>query len=163
MYILFIKILFPQGMAVISETGYEPGTSSGSWWRHQMQKFSALLALCAGNSPATGEFPSRRPVTRSFDVFLDLRLNKRLSKQSKCWWFETPSRSLWRHCNVIFESSISDLIGYPRIYQNILFVDFSTRRELTNKRPLLFSTSHLPCLPQIRLKLNCIYDLLQLL
>ena len=37
-------------------------------------------------------------VTRSFDVFFDLRLNNRLSKQLWDWWFETPSRSLWRHC-----------------------------------------------------------------
>ena len=56
-----------------------------SWWRHQMETFSALLALCAGNSPVTGEFPSQRPVTRSIDVFFDLRPNKQLSKQ----WFET--------------------------------------------------------------------------
>ena len=62
---------------------------------------SIMLALCAGNSPpATGEFPAQRSVTRSFDVFFDLRLNKRLSKQSRGWWFETPSRSSWRHCNV---------------------------------------------------------------
>ena len=53
-----------------------------SWWRHQMETFSALLAICAGNSPVPGEFTSQRPVTRSFDVFCDLRLNKRLSKQS---------------------------------------------------------------------------------
>ena len=59
-------------------------------------KISALLALCAGNSPVTGEFPSQRPV--SFDVFFDLRLNKRLTKQSWRRWFETPSCSLWRHC-----------------------------------------------------------------
>ena len=39
-------------------------------------------------------------VTRSFDIFYDLRLNKRLSKQSRRRWFEKPSRSLWRHCNV---------------------------------------------------------------
>ena len=57
------------------------------WWRHQMQTFSALLALCAGNSPFTGEFPSQRSVTRSFGVFFDLRLDKRLSKQSWGWWF----------------------------------------------------------------------------
>ena len=44
-----------------------------------------------------GEFTG--PVTRSFDVFFDLRLNKRLSKQSWCWWFETLSRPLWCHCN----------------------------------------------------------------
>ena len=46
-----------------------------------METFSALLVLCAGNSPVTGEFPSQRPVTRNFDVFFDLHLNKRLSKQ----------------------------------------------------------------------------------
>ena len=60
---------------------------------------SALLALCVGNSPVTSEFPSQRPVMRSFDVFFDLRLNKPLGKQSWGWWFETSSRSLWRHCN----------------------------------------------------------------
>ena len=63
-----------------------------AWWRHQMETFSSLLALCAGNSPVTGEFPAQKPVTRNCDVFFDLRLNKRLSKQSWCWWFETPSR-----------------------------------------------------------------------
>ena len=52
-----------------------------SWWRHQMETFSALLAFCAGNSPVPGEFPAQRPVMRSFDVILELRLNKRLSKQ----------------------------------------------------------------------------------
>ena len=41
-----------------------------TWWRHETQTFSAILALCAGNSPATGKFPSQRPVTRSLDVSL---------------------------------------------------------------------------------------------
>ena len=40
-----------------------------------------------------------KPMTQKFDVFFDLRLNKRLRKQSRCRWFETPSPSLWRHCN----------------------------------------------------------------
>ena len=71
------------------------------WWRHQMETNSALLALCAENSPVPGEFPAQRPVTRSFDVYFDLRPNKRLSKQSWGWWLETISCSLWRHCNVI--------------------------------------------------------------
>ena len=65
-------------------------------WRHQMEAFHALLAICAGNSPVPGD---QRPVTRSFDVFFDLRLNKRLSKQSWGWWFETPSRPVWHHCS----------------------------------------------------------------
>ena len=76
------------------------GPVSISWWRHQMETFSALLAICAGKSPVSGEFPIQRPVTRSFDIFFDLRLNKRLSKQSWSWWFETPSCPLWRQCNV---------------------------------------------------------------
>ena len=62
-------------------------------------RVTSLLALCEGKSPATGKFPSRRPVTRSFDVFFDLCLNKRLSKQPRGWWFETPLRPLWRHSN----------------------------------------------------------------
>ena len=52
-----------------------------------------------GNSTIPGEFPTQRPVTWSFGVFFDLRLNKRLSKRWRCWWFETPSRPLWRHRN----------------------------------------------------------------
>ena len=75
-------------------------SSSRRSWRYQMETFSALLALCEGNPPVTGgSFSSQRPVTRSFDVFFDLRLNKRLSKQLRRRWFETPSRSLWRYCN----------------------------------------------------------------
>ena len=70
-------------------------------WRHQMETFSALLAICARNSSVPGEFPAQRPVTQSFDVFFDLRLNKRLNKQSSGWWFEMPSCPLWRHCNVL--------------------------------------------------------------
>ena len=57
-----------------------------------METFPELLALC-------GEFSTQRPVTQSFDVFCDLRLNKRLSEQSRRRWFETSSHSLWRHCN----------------------------------------------------------------
>ena len=72
------------------------------WWRHQMETFSALLAIRAGNSPVPGEFPTQRPVTRSFDVFFDLRLNKWLRKQWWGWWFETLSRPLWRHRNAVF-------------------------------------------------------------
>ena len=72
-----------------------------TWWRHQVETFSALLAICAGNSPVSGEFPAQKPVTRSFDVFFDVRLIKRLSKRSRGWWFETLSYPLWRHRNDI--------------------------------------------------------------
>ena len=74
-------------------------------------RFRVMMTSWNGNifrvtSPLWGEstghrwFPLQRPVTRSFDVFFDVRLNKWLSKQSICWWYETPWRSLWRHDNV---------------------------------------------------------------
>ena len=64
-------------------------------WKH----FPVTSHLC-GEWPVTGEFYAQRPVTRSFDVFFDLRLNKPLRKQWWDWWFETPSRPLWRHSNI---------------------------------------------------------------
>ena len=47
-----------------------------------METFPALLAICAGNSPVSDEFPAQKPVTRNFDVFFDLRPKERLSKHS---------------------------------------------------------------------------------
>ena len=60
--------------------------------------FRVTGPLC-GEFTGHGEFPAQRPVTRSCDVFFDLRLNKRLNKQPWGWWFEMPSWSLWRQCN----------------------------------------------------------------
>ena len=86
-----------------------------------METFSALLAICAGNSPVPGEFPTQRPVTRSFDVYFDLRPDKRLSKQSWGWWFETLSHSLWRHRNA--ETSLPNhlviLLGHVVYLENV--------------------------------------------
>ena len=78
-----------------------------SWWCHQMETLSALLALCAGNSP----------ITRSFDVFFDLRLNKRFSKQSWGWWFQTPLCLLWPQCNASrhFDSHLMDFSQKSRL------------------------------------------------
>ena len=102
-----------------------------SWWRHQMETFSALLALCAGNSPVSGEFPTQRPMTRSFDVFFDLRLNKRLSKQPRGRWFETLSWSLWRHRNVYSTAVIHVL--YVRIYRGH-FSSYNSQKHGRGKR-----------------------------
>ena len=77
-----------------------------TWWRHQMETFSALLAICAENSPVPGEFSTQRPVTRSFDVYFDLQPNKGLSKQLWGWWFETQACPLWRHRNDILINRI---------------------------------------------------------
>ena len=86
-----------------------PQRLPASWWNimssftalrhHQMETCSVLLAICVGNSLVTNEFPTQRPEIRSFDVFFDLSLDRRLTKQSWGWWFEMPSRSLWHHCN----------------------------------------------------------------
>ena len=95
-YILYIASCV---LAGIRQLGANP------LWPHQTETYTALLALCAGNSPVTSEFPSERPVTRRFDVFFNLCLNKLLSKQSRGWWFETPSRSPWCHCSVQGNSS----------------------------------------------------------
>ena len=85
---------FWNGCLIMIVYGVENGRSRSvcynfSWWRHQTEIFSALLALCAGNSPVTGEIPSQGPVTRSFEVFFDQRLNQRFSKQSWGRGFET--------------------------------------------------------------------------
>ena len=90
-----------------------------TWWRHQMETFSALLDIYAANSPVPGEFPTQRPVTRSFDVFFDLRLNKRLSKQSWGWWFETPiiapimTSPLWNYLTPFYSYTVCKWCNVP--------------------------------------------------
>ena len=59
-----------------------PPQRSGSMMTSSNGNISALLTICVGNSPVTGQFPAQKPVTRSFDVFFDLRIYERLSKQS---------------------------------------------------------------------------------
>ena len=71
------------------------------WWRHQRK----IIRV-------TGGFHSQRPVTQSFDVFFVLCLTKRLSEQSRRRWFETPSRSLWRHCNTYVNNRDEELTDH---------------------------------------------------
>ena len=100
MKIVQIRFLFPQnysahqGLVLLLTDGLPP-----SWWRHQMETFSALLAICAGNSLVPGEFPTQRPKHAELLCFLWSTPNKRLSKHWRGWWFETLSSPLWRHCN----------------------------------------------------------------
>ena len=75
-----------------------------------METSSALLALSAGNPPVTVEFPAQRPVKRNFAVFFDQRLNK----QSWGWWFGTPLRPWWWHCNAADLFRITSPISYMR-------------------------------------------------
>ena len=92
-----------------------------SWWRHQMEKLSALLAICAGNAPVIGEFHAQRPVRRSFDVFFDLRLNKRLNNREA-----GDLRRHRAHYDVIV------MLGYGlvyRIHQRLLIEISKTERQ----------------------------------
>ena len=85
-------------------------------WKH----FPRNWPLC-GVFTGPGEFPTQRPVTRSFDVFFDLCLNKRLSKQPWGWWFETLSWSLWRHRNGYRRSFVRTIpvrTDHSNAYQN---------------------------------------------
>ena len=119
--------------------------------------FHVTGPLC-WDSQVTGEFPTQRPVTRSFDAFLDLRLNKRLSEQPRRRWFETPSSSLWCHCNgnSYFENRVggschrkynsndykrntpSRSINYPRWY----WVNTPGTRNEYHEGPLKCKCSH---------------------
>ena len=71
-----------------------------SRWRHQMEAFSALLALCVGNSPVTGDFPSQRTSNAELWCFFDVGESKWLNKMSS-WWFETQWHPVWCHFNAI--------------------------------------------------------------
>ena len=83
--------------------------------------FRVTSPLC-GEFTGPDEFPAQMPVTRSFDVFFDLRPNKRLSKQPWGWWFETPSWSLWRQCNgLLVYRHHSFLLLQPKILLSQLY------------------------------------------
>ena len=118
---------------------------NSSWWRHQMETFSAFVALCERNSPVTGESLSQRPVPGSFYVFFHLCLNKRFSTQSRRRWFETPSRSLlimsmwWINTTVpnkIISIHLEQHITPEHIWihsQHLMFKDVKTVKKVLNK------------------------------
>ena len=105
---------------------------NATWWRNQMETFSALLALCVGNSPVTGEFPLQRPVTQSFRVFFDLRLNKRLSIQSR----RGELGRLRTHYDVTVMSSCGVTVTY------ICLINTETKRK-SHICAAIFRTSNL--------------------
>ena len=120
-----------------------------NWWTPGKELFVTssngnifrLTGHLCGNSPVPGEFPAQRPVTRSFDVFFDLRLNKWLSKQSWGWWSETLSYPLWRHRNVIDCNWLSGVIWIGRLR----WCNYSLPRILVNMRSMHFGYRRLGC------------------
>ena len=103
-WIEFLRVSHFKMLPKLSESDHKAITCA--WWRHQMETFSALLSFCEGNSPVTGEFPAQRPVTRSFDVLFDLRLNIRLSKQSQGWWLSAVP-DLWDRNKILSGGDLS--------------------------------------------------------
>ena len=112
-------LLLPQHQIGVSGIAPWPISSSQCIFRYHILKchfpmmtsskgniFRVTGPLC-GEFTGPGEFPAQRPVTWSFDVFFDLRLNKRLSKQPWGWWFETPSWSFWRHRNANKQKNVN--------------------------------------------------------
>ena len=93
------------GTMVLGDNKVMSLLSSLTWWLHPIRTFSALLAICAGNSPVNGEFTGQRGIPRTkasvaeLWCFLCSAPDKRLCKQSWGWWFGMPSHPLWRHCN----------------------------------------------------------------
>ena len=108
----------------------------------------------SGVPPVRGEFQAQRPVTRSFDVLCDLHLNKRLSKQSWGWWFETLSRPLWRYCNV---SMFYNIVNNTRVAHVDFTIGnyrwFPTQNATVLISDLLTSVDNLLCQKTIMVKL----------
>ena len=93
-----------------------------------------------GEFTAHREFPSQRIGTRSFDAFFDLCLHKRLSRQSRRRWFETPSGSLYRHCNDAFSHCLSNIISTFRtpISARIKMLDIYSVTVKCKRKPSCF-------------------------
>ena len=114
-----------------------------AWWRHQMEPFSALLALCAGNSPVPVNSPHKGQWCGALMFLLDLCLNKRLSKQPWGRWFETQPWSLWRHCNgtcvlLWSDTDLANIVeGYFTVTGTIITFCNITKYDIIQKHKIM--------------------------
>ena len=101
------------------------------WWRHKMETFSALLAICARNSAVSGKFPAQRPVTRRFDVFFDLCLNKR--------WVNNREAGDLRRYRAHYDVTVMHIFLISCIHKNIpyLYVLGPLLLALFNYNPII--------------------------
>ena len=104
-----------------------------SWWRHQMEPFSALLDICAGISPGTGESPAQRPVTRGFDVFFDLRLNN--------GWVNNPKTGDLRRYRAHYDVTVMMFTWFTLCY--VLLCLYSIRFSISSAMPPLTLRNHM--------------------
>ena len=124
----YVIIIEGKWLVPISERDYSPYVSPWSGLLLVMMT-SSNENIFRGTGHLCGEItshwwiPAQRPVTRSFDVFIDLRLNKPLRKQWRGWWFDTPLHPLWRHCNVWckYEHCISNTMSIFVLVYNKLW------------------------------------------
>ena len=114
-----------------------------------MKTFSALLAICVGNSLVPGEFPAQRPVTWGFHVFFNLRPNKRLSKRWWGWWFETPLRPLWRHYNalriIVYIHGMDNADWEPAVSMYYIWLVMHLHITIISDAVLKICNDDLPC------------------
>ena len=96
-----------------------------------------ITGLCQGNLLVTSGSPSQRPVTRNFDVFFDLHLNKQLSKQSRHWRVKMPSCSLWCHCNANKHQAIIHQTADPITFKCMIILNVCLMFQLLNKNKKL--------------------------
>ena len=103
-------------------------------WKHLPRYWPFVRGI--HRSTVTGEFPAQMPAMRSFEVFFDLRLNKRLSKQWRDWLFETQSRPLWRHC-IDPTSTMCNLLEYHNNHYKFWHTaaPYNTNYFLQNTQP----------------------------
>ena len=94
------------------------------WWRHQMETFSALQAFVRGFHRSPVNTPHKGQWRGALMLSLICALKKWLSKQSWGWWFEMPTRSLWRHCNAYIEYLCKDYLNARKMY-NVEPIDFA--------------------------------------
>ena len=81
---------------------FTPASMAMGWLRHEdvmKWKYFRVTGLLWGESTGHRWIPLTKASDHELSCFIYLCLNKRLSKHSRRWWFETPSRSLWCHCN----------------------------------------------------------------
>ena len=82
------------------------------WWRYEMEKISALLALCDGNQPVTFGFPSQRNSNAGFVVFFDAKQRARQTDETPVIWDARVLIMTSLYCWWLYHTSVADYNGW---------------------------------------------------